>query len=77
MHIHVQDSTCRGLREIIASIYMYSSNPPREWYHASALLLEPSFNQRVLSVLYDLSEVTFDLPLEGLELDEHWPSFAL
>ena len=49
----------------------------REWYHASAVLLLSSFTQRILSALYDLSEVTFDLPLEGVELDEHWPSFAL
>lgn len=51
--------------------------PLREWYHASAVLLLPSFTQRILSALYDLSDVTFHLPLEGVELDEHWPSFAL
>ena len=49
----------------------------REWYHISAVLLLPSLTQRVLSALYDLSEVTFDLTLEGVELDDHWPSFAL
>ena len=53
------------------------SHPCREWYHVSAVLLLPSLSQRVLSSLYDLSEVTFDLPLDGVELDDHWPSFTL
>ena len=57
-------------------MYMYVSIH-REWYHISAVLLLPSLTQRVLSALYDLSEVTFDLTLEGVELDDHWPSFTL
>jgi len=49
----------------------------REWYHPSALVLVESFVQRLLTVLYDLSDVTFELPQEGLELDETWPAFVL
>ena len=57
--------------------FVFNPLPFREWYHASAVFLLPLLTQRILSALYDLSEVTFDLPLEGVELDEHWPSFAL
>ena len=49
----------------------------REWYHPSAILLSATFSQRVISALYDLSDVDFDLPVEGIDLDELWPSFVL
>ena len=54
-------------------------SPPtlREWYHPAAIMLTGSFTQRLLTALYDLSDVTFDLPREGLELDETWPAFVV
>ena len=51
--------------------------PFREWYHPSAILLSATLSQRVISALYDLSDVDFDLPVEGIDLDELWPSFVL
>lgn len=41
-----------------------------------AILLTPSLTQRLISALYDLSDVTFTLPVEGLDLDETWPTFV-
>ena len=51
--------------------------PYREWYGAGAILLSASLSQRVISALYDLSDVDFNLPVEGIDLDEMWPSFVL
>ena len=51
--------------------------PFREWYHPSAILLSATLSQRVISALYDLCDVDFDLPVEGIDLDELWPSFVL
>ena len=61
---------------VLTTLVSLFAHVHREWYHVSAVLLLPSLTQRVLSALYDLSEVTFDLTLEGVELDEHWPSFT-
>ena len=49
----------------------------REWYCSGAILLSAPLSQRVISALYDLSDVDFDLPVEGIDLDEMWPSFVL
>ena len=49
----------------------------REWYHSGAILLSSTFSQQVISALYDLGEVDFDLSFEGADLDETWPSFVL
>jgi len=49
----------------------------KEWYHSGAILLSAPLSQRVISALYDLSDVDFDLPVEGIDLDEMWPSFVL
>ena len=49
----------------------------REWYHSTSVLLSPAHSQRLISALYDLSAVDFDLPAEGVDLDETWPSFVL
>jgi len=49
----------------------------REWYYSGAILLSAPLSQRVISALYDLSDVDFDLPVEGIDLDEMWPSFVL
>ena len=57
--------------------YMTFDPPFREWYHPSAILLSATLSQRVISALYDLSDVDFDLPVEGIDLDELWPSFVL
>ena len=65
-----------------ASLPCSPSLPPppslnREWYHSSSVLTSPTHSQRLISALYDLSEVDFDLPSEGVDLDETWPSFVL
>ena len=60
------------------SLHVHDLWPPfREWYHPSAILLSATLSQRVISALYDLSDVDFDLPVEGIDLDELWPSFVL
>lgn len=48
----------------------------RDWYQSGAVLMIPSLTQRLISALYDLSDVTFSLPVDGLDLDEMWPSFV-
>lgn len=48
----------------------------RDWYFPSAILLTSVLSQRLISALYDLSDIGFDLPVEGLDLDEAWPSFV-
>jgi hypothetical protein len=49
----------------------------KEWYHPTSVLLSPAHSQRLISALYDLTDVDFDLPSEGVDLDETWPSFVL
>jgi hypothetical protein len=74
MYVYMYNVHVRCTFSVHVHVYVC---PRREWYHISAVLLLPSLTQRILSALYDLSEVTFDLTLEGVELDEHWPSFTL
>lgn len=58
-------------------ISLSNSKRTREWYFPSAVLLLPSLAEKVISALYDLSEVDFHLPSEGIDLDEMWPSFVI
>ena len=48
----------------------------RDWYFSGAVLLTPVLSQRLISALYDLSDIDFTLPVGGLDLDETWPSFV-
>ncbi|KAH6931491.1 hypothetical protein HPB50_024683 [Hyalomma asiaticum] len=45
-------------------------------YHAWSLLRQPDKTQSLLSSLYDLNAVTFDLAPSGNDLDAAWPLFA-
>ncbi|XP_019854093.1 PREDICTED: FYVE and coiled-coil domain-containing protein 1-like [Amphimedon queenslandica] len=47
----------------------------KDWYQSGAVLLVPSLTERLISALYDLYDVTFSLPVDGLDLDDAWPSF--
>nr|XP_050033571.1 FYVE and coiled-coil domain-containing protein 1-like isoform X2 [Dermacentor andersoni] len=48
----------------------------RDHYHAWALLRQPETQQSLLSSLYDLNAVPFDLAPSGNDLDSSWPLFA-
>ncbi|KAL1482279.1 hypothetical protein MTO96_033902 [Rhipicephalus appendiculatus] len=45
-------------------------------YHAWSLLRQPDKQQSLLSSLYDLNAVSFDLAPSGNDLDASWPLFA-
>eukprot|EP00731_Ephydatia_muelleri_P012846 Em0007g156a len=49
----------------------------KEWYVSGAVLLVPQLSQQVVVSLYDVGEIEFHLPLDGLDLDNTWPSFAI
>lgn len=51
-------------------------NSTRDHYHAWALLRQPETQQSLLSSLYDLNAVPFDLAPSGNDLDTSWPLFA-
>ena len=48
----------------------------RDWYNPAAVFLNPSLSDRLVSSLYDLSSMEFDLPVKGINLEETWPSFV-
>ena len=59
------------------TLYLFVVCCCREWYHPTSVLLSPAHSQRLIITLYDLSEVDFDLPSDGIDLNETWPSFVL
>lgn len=63
----------------LLSLFASSSNLPplsgREWYSSGSVLRLPSLLSRLLNALYDLSDLTFDLPCDEVDLNETWPTF--
>lgn len=48
----------------------------RDYYHPESLQLQDEQFSYLLSILYDLNEVHFDLSSHGHDLDVSWPTFA-
>ncbi|KAK3106246.1 hypothetical protein FSP39_015970 [Pinctada imbricata] len=47
-----------------------------DWYTAKSVWLQHDKSQLIISSLYDLSDLQFDLAPRGYDLDNAWPSFA-
>ena len=48
----------------------------REWYMPKAFFHQKKLSDDVVSVLYDLNDINFDLASSGYDLDAAWPTFA-
>uniref|UniRef100_UPI00398E8F10 FYVE and coiled-coil domain-containing protein 1-like n=1 Tax=Pristiophorus japonicus TaxID=55135 RepID=UPI00398E8F10 len=44
-----------------------------DWYYARNPFLSETLRSDITEHLYSLNEITFDLPLEGVDLDTEWP----
>ncbi|XP_072553437.1 FYVE and coiled-coil domain-containing protein 1 [Salminus brasiliensis] len=47
-----------------------------DWYYARSPFLKPHLSVDIISYLYELNEVQFDLASRGHDLDSAWPTFA-
>lgn len=47
-----------------------------DWYYARSPLLKPHLSVDIISHLYELNEVQFDVASRGHDLDSAWPTFA-
>uniref|UniRef100_A0AAQ4S6G7 FYVE and coiled-coil domain-containing protein 1 n=1 Tax=Gasterosteus aculeatus aculeatus TaxID=481459 RepID=A0AAQ4S6G7_GASAC len=47
-----------------------------DWYYARSPLLKPHLSVDIISHLYELNEVQFDVASRGHDLDAAWPTFA-
>ncbi|XP_006893109.1 PREDICTED: FYVE and coiled-coil domain-containing protein 1 [Elephantulus edwardii] len=47
-----------------------------DWYYARSPFLKPKLNSEIVGLLYELTEVQFDLVSRGYDLDSAWPTFA-
>ncbi|KAL6107822.1 fyco1 [Pungitius sinensis] len=47
-----------------------------DWYYARSPLLKPHLSVDIISHLYELNEVQFDVASRGHDLDASWPTFA-
>ncbi|XP_039609412.1 FYVE and coiled-coil domain-containing protein 1-like [Polypterus senegalus] len=47
-----------------------------DWYYARSPFLKPNLHSDVVSHLYELNEVRFDVSSRGYDLDAAWPTFA-
>ncbi|XP_005104668.1 FYVE and coiled-coil domain-containing protein 1 [Aplysia californica] len=48
----------------------------KDWFLPSSALMSPKDSQSLISSLYDLNSLHFDLAPRGYDLDTSWPSFA-
>ncbi|XP_067122105.1 FYVE and coiled-coil domain-containing protein 1-like isoform X2 [Centruroides vittatus] len=46
------------------------------WYHESSLLMNEAQTSFLISTLYELNDIQFDLSPRGHDLDVSWPTFA-
>lgn len=46
------------------------------WYGPNSVWLQHDKSSGIISALYDLNDVIFDLAPRGYDLDTSWPSFA-
>ncbi|XP_070687936.1 FYVE and coiled-coil domain-containing protein 1 isoform X2 [Pempheris klunzingeri] len=47
-----------------------------DWYYARSPFLKPHLSVDIISHLYELNEVQFDVAARGHDLDASWPTFA-
>ncbi|CAJ1060414.1 FYVE and coiled-coil domain-containing protein 1 [Xyrichtys novacula] len=47
-----------------------------DWYYARSPFLKPHLSVDIVSHLYELNEVQFDVASRGYDLDASWPTFA-
>ena len=48
----------------------------RDWYDIKAVWFNKQLASSIVSALYDLNDVQFDLDSKGYDLDSTWPTFA-
>ncbi|XP_069120425.1 FYVE and coiled-coil domain-containing protein 1-like isoform X2 [Argopecten irradians] len=47
-----------------------------DWFHPKSVWLQHEERNNIISALYDLNDIQFDLAARGYDLDNAWPSFA-
>ncbi|XP_033733173.1 LOW QUALITY PROTEIN: FYVE and coiled-coil domain-containing protein 1-like [Pecten maximus] len=47
-----------------------------DWFHPKSIWLQHKERNTIISALYDLNDIQFDLAARGYDLDNAWPSFA-
>ncbi|KAL8603113.1 hypothetical protein ACOMHN_046025 [Nucella lapillus] len=47
-----------------------------DWYNLGGVWMKPDIYSSIISTLYDLNNLHFDLPPRGYDLDSAWPTFA-
>ncbi|XP_021369572.1 FYVE and coiled-coil domain-containing protein 1-like isoform X2 [Mizuhopecten yessoensis] len=47
-----------------------------DWFHPKSIWLQHEDRNNIISALYDLNDIQFDLAARGYDLDNAWPSFA-
>ncbi|XP_069072502.1 FYVE and coiled-coil domain-containing protein 1 isoform X1 [Pleurodeles waltl] len=47
-----------------------------DWYYARSPFLKPKISSDIISHLYELTDVQFDLASRGYDLDASWPTFS-
>ena len=55
----------------IQCVYIHS-----QWYKQSSVWRNPTQSAYLISILYDLNDITFDLGAQGYDLDNGWPTFS-
>ena len=47
-----------------------------DWYQQKSVWLQQSLTSTIITSLYDLNDLQFDLSPRGYDLDTAWPTFA-
>ncbi|XP_060078063.1 FYVE and coiled-coil domain-containing protein 1-like [Ylistrum balloti] len=47
-----------------------------DWFYPKSVWLQHDERNKIISALYDLNDIQFDLAARGYDLDNAWPSFA-
>ncbi|XP_066528587.1 FYVE and coiled-coil domain-containing protein 1 [Hoplias malabaricus] len=55
---------------------LMSERTTSDWYFSRSPFLKPHLSVDIISYLYELNEVQFDLASRGHDLDSAWPTFA-
>ena len=48
----------------------------RDWFNTASVWMQSKVSSAIISNLYDLNDLHFDLSPRGYDLDNAWPSFA-
>lgn len=72
MHVRV----VMPISPLISLSICFSPSPCSDWYYARSPLLKSHLSVDIVSHLYELNEIQFDVASRGHDLDSSWPTFA-